>query len=252
MSLIEAERITKVYASSSSTLLALDEVSFDIRPGEFVSLVGPSGCGKSTLLNIIGGLHDHSSGQLTFRGEPLTKPRADIGMMFQTPVLFPWRTVAQNVMLPGRVLRRDRRMQEQRCAELLELVGLAGFENRYPNELSGGMRQRAALARLLAYDPEVLLMDEPFGALDEFTRETLDLELLRVWATTGKTVVFVTHNISEAVFLSDRVFVMTPRPGRLEAIVDVDLPRPRDREILNNQRFHDIVLDIRRIFGVAD
>ncbi|HUF98129.1 MAG TPA: ATP-binding cassette domain-containing protein, partial [Ilumatobacter sp.] len=191
-------------------------------------------------------------GQPRVRGESLGKPRADIGMMFQTPVLFPWRTVAANVMLPGSVLKLDRARQRQRTAELLELVGLAGFEDRYPNELSGGMKQRVALARLLAYDPEVLLMDEPFGALDEFTREALDLELLRVWSATKKTVVFVTHNISEAVFLSDRVFVMTPRPGRLEAVVDVDLPRPRGRDAFNNSRFHDHVREIREIFGVAD
>lgn len=252
MTLIEADQLTKVYATASTTLLALDQVSFDVQPGEFVSLVGPSGCGKSTLLNLIGGLHEHSSGSLTFRGEPLTEPRAEIGMMFQTPVLFPWRTVAQNVELPGQVLGLDRKTQERRGEELLALVGLGGFEDRYPNELSGGMKQRAALARLLAYDPEVLLLDEPFGALDEFTRETLDLELLRVWSTTGKTVVFVTHSISEAVFLSDRVFVMTPRPGRLEAVVDIDLHRPRTRELMHDPRFGELVLEIRRIFGLAD
>lgn len=248
--LIEGRHLTKVYGTSTGPLVALDDVSFTIKAGEFVSLVGPSGCGKSTLLNLLGGLDERSDGTLQLDGTALDRPRADIGMMFQTAVLFPWRTVMANIRLPGTILGLDAKAQKRRCEELLELVGLAGFGDRYPNELSGGMRQRVALARLLAHDPKVLLMDEPFGALDEFTRETMNLELLRIWSATGKTVVFVTHNIGEAVFLSDRVFVMTPRPGRLAGVVDIDLPRPRTPEVMRDARYGDHVFEIRRMLGV--
>jgi len=248
--LIEGRHLTKVYATSTGPLVALDDVSFSIREGEFVSLVAPSGYEKSTLLSLMGGLEERSEGTLTLNGEDLYKPRADIGFMLQTAVLFPWRTVMENVRLPGTILSLDKQAQAKRCAELIELVGLGGFEERYPNELSGGMRQRVALARLLAHDPDVLLMDEPFGALDEFTRETMNLELLRIWSATKKTVVFVTHNIGEAVFLSDRVFVMTPRPGRLAGIVEVDLPRPRTTDVMRDQRYSEIVFEIRHMLGV--
>jgi NitT/TauT family transport system ATP-binding protein len=250
--LIEGRHLSKVYGTATGSLVALDDVSFDVAPGEFVSLVGQSGCGKSTLLNLLGGLDERSEGSLSLAGDDLDRPRADIGMMFQTSVLFPWRTVRQNVLLPGEVLGLDKQEQARRCQDLLALVGLEGFEDRYPRELSGGMRQRVALARLLAHDPTVLLMDEPFGALDEFTRETMNLELLRVWASTGKTVVFVTHNIGEAVFLADRVFVMTPRPGRLAGVIEVDLPRPRTTAMMREQRYADLVFEIRRLLGVDD
>ena len=248
--LIEGRGVSKIYGTSTGPLVALTDISFTIEEGEFVSLVGPSGCGKSTLLNLLGGLDERSDGSLTLSDTELDRPRADIGMMFQTAVLFPWRTVTDNVRLPGIVLGLDKEAQRKRCDELLDLVGLNGFGDRYPNELSGGMRQRAALARLLAHDPKVLLMDEPFGALDEFTRETMNLELLRVWSTTKKTVVFVTHNIGEAVFLSDRVFVMTPRPGRLAGIVEIDLPRPRTPEVMRNPRYSELIFDIREMLGV--
>jgi NitT/TauT family transport system ATP-binding protein len=250
--LIEGRHLSKVYGTATGPLVALDDVSFDVAPGDFVSLVGQSGCGKSTLLNLLGGLDERSEGSLSLAGDDLDRPRADIGMMFQTSVLFPWRTVRQNVLLPGEVLGLDKQEQARRCQDLLALVGLEGFEDRYPRELSGGMRQRVALARLLAHDPTVLLMDEPFGALDEFTRETMNLELLRVWASTGKTVVFVTHNIGEAVFLADRVFVMTPRPGRLAGVIEVDLPRPRTTAMMREQRYADLVFEIRRLLGVDD
>ncbi|MFC5067404.1 ABC transporter ATP-binding protein [Flaviflagellibacter deserti] len=248
--LIQGSHLTKIYATSTGPLVALDDVSFDIREGEFVSLVGPSGCGKSTLLSLLGGLEERSEGTLTLNGQDLDRPRPDIGFMLQTAVLFPWRSVMENIRLPGAILGLDRKAQAERCQELLELVGLAGFGDRYPNELSGGMRQRVALARLLAHDPDVLLMDEPFGALDEFTRETMNLELLRIWSATGKTVVFVTHNIGEAVFLSDRVFVMTPRPGRLAGVVEIDLPRPRQTEMMREPRYSELVFDIRHMLGV--
>ncbi|MDX6806743.1 ABC transporter ATP-binding protein [Terrihabitans rhizophilus] len=249
-SLIEGNRLSKVYATATGPLVALDNVSFGIEEGEFISLVGPSGCGKSTLLSILGGLEEKSDGTLVLAGKHHDAPRPDLGMMFQTSVLFSWRTIRENVKLPGIILGLDRKQQAERCDELLDMVGLNGFGDRYPDELSGGMRQRVALARLLAHDPRVLLMDEPFGALDEFTRETMNNELLRIWEKTGKTVVFVTHNVGEAVFLSDRIFVMTPRPGRLEGIIDVDLPRPRKAEIMRDPRFSELVFDIRRMLGV--
>ena len=248
--LIEGNNIDKVYATATGPLVALTDVSFAIEEGEFVSLVGPSGCGKSTLLSILGGLEKRTDGTLVLAGQHLAEPRRDIGMMFQTSVLFPWRTIRQNVRLPGEILGLDKKQQAERADELLDMVGLNGFGERYPSELSGGMRQRVALARLLAHDPRVLLMDEPFGALDEFTRETMNLELLRIWEKTKKTVVFVTHNIGEAVFLSDRIFVMTPRPGRLEGIVEVDLPRPRETAVMREPRYAELVFEIRRMLGV--
>lgn len=248
--LIDAEHLTKVYGTATGPLVALADVSFTIEEGEFISLVGPSGCGKSTLLSILGGLEERSEGDLNLDGETLDRPRTDIGMMFQSSVLFPWRTARENVRLPGIVLGLDAKEQAAKCDELLDLVGLSGFGDRYPNELSGGMRQRVALARLLAHGPRVLLMDEPFGALDEFTREAMNLELLRVWEKTRKTVVFVTHNVGESVFLSDRVFVMTPRPGRLAGILEVDLPRPRTTTMMREPRYSELVFEIRHMLGV--
>jgi NitT/TauT family transport system ATP-binding protein len=250
MGLIEGKSLTKVYATATGPLVALDDVSFTVNEGEFISLVGPSGCGKSTLLSILGGLEERSDGDLVLAGKHHDSPRPDIGMMFQTSVLFPWRSIRENVRLPGIILGLDKKQQAERCDELLDMVGLNGFGERYPSELSGGMRQRVALARLLAHNPRVLLMDEPFGALDEFTRETMNVELLRIWEKTGKTVIFVTHNIGEAVFLSDRIFVMTPRPGRLEGIVEVDLPRPRQTDVMREPRYSELVFQIRRMLGV--
>ncbi|WP_197375278.1 ABC transporter ATP-binding protein [Mycolicibacterium baixiangningiae] len=250
-SLITARSLYKVFPSSSGPVLALDDVSFDIRAGEFVSLVGPSGCGKSTLLNIIGGLLHHSRGELRYAGEEHSQPRREFGMMFQTPLLLPWRTVLKNVMLPVEVLGLRKAEAKTRAEDLLTMVGLSEFAGRYPAELSGGMKQRVALCRLLVSDPEVLLMDEPFGALDEFTREAMNAELLRVWAETKKTAIFVTHNISEAVFLSDRVFVMTPRPGRLAGVVEIDLPRPRTEAIWSSPELLEYTAQIRGILGGA-
>ncbi|WP_103333649.1 ABC transporter ATP-binding protein [Pseudotabrizicola formosa] len=249
-SLIQGQNLSKVYGTATGPLVALDDVSFHIEEGEFISLVGPSGCGKSTLLSILGGLEAKTEGTLVVGGKHHDAPRADIGMMFQTSVLFPWRSIRENVRLPGLILGLDKRQQAQRSEELLDMVGLNGFGDRYPGELSGGMRQRVGLARLLAHDPRMLLMDEPFGALDEFTRETMNLELLRIWEKTRKTVIFVTHNIGEAVFLSDRVFVMTPRPGRLEGIVEIDLPRPRTTAMMRDPRYSELVFEIRRMLGV--
>jgi NitT/TauT family transport system ATP-binding protein len=206
---------------------ALAEITLDVRRHEFVTLVGRSGCGKSTLLRIIAGLIPPTSGSLAIGGVPVTGPRRDVGMLFQTPALLPWRSVLENVLLPIEILRLDTREYGRRARELLELVGLSDFADRAPWELSGGMQQRAALCRALVADPQILLMDEPFAALDALTREDLSLELQRIWSEDRKTIVFVTHSIEEAVLLADRVVVMSPRPGRVERIVPVDLERPR-------------------------
>lgn len=247
---LRSTELAKDYTDRSGTALqALAPVTFDINAGEFVALVGPSGCGKSTLLNLIGGLISPSAGSMDFRGEAVAGPRAEIGMMFQAPVLFPWRTVMSNVMLPVDVRRRKRADFTERAKSLLALVGLEAFASNYPGELSGGMQQRASLARLLLQDPDVLLLDEPFGALDEFTREDMNLMLLDIWSDTGKTAVLVTHNIQEAVFLADRVFVMSPRPGRLVDVVDVAFPRPRTIELTRTPEFQDCVFDVRKALG---
>jgi len=249
---IVAADLCKTYATQDgSEVVALEDVNFEIAPGEFIVLVGPSGCGKSTLLNLIGGLLRRSSGTLRFRGEEIEEPHPEIGMMFQSPVLFPWRTTLVNVLLPVDVRREKRKEHRDRARELLKLVGLEAFADKYPRELSGGMQQRAALCRLLLQDPDVMLLDEPFGALDEFTRESMNHELLRLWSGTSKTAILVTHNIEEALFLADRVFVMSARPGRLTRIIDVDLPRPRQTAVIHNEAFQDKVLEIRALLGVA-
>ena len=247
----EVEGLYKVFPTDAGSVMALRDVNLDVRPGEFLSFVGPSGCGKSTLLNIIAGLLPATHGEIRFKGQPISEPSRDIGMMFQTSVLFPWRTILQNVLMPVEIFGWDKKEYTPKALELLEAVGLGSFVKAYPAQLSGGMQQRASLARVLLYDPEVLLLDEPFGALDEFTRENMNLELLKIWTETGKTVIFVTHNINEAVFLSDRVVVMTPRPGEVARVVDVDLPRPRRLEVMKNQRFAELVFEIRELLGVA-
>jgi len=229
--------------------VALQNIALDIGLGEFVAIVGPSGCGKSTLLRILSGLIPASSGDVWFGGERVDGPRRDIGIVFQSPVLFPWRTVLENVLLPIDVQKRDRRRNLDRARELLDLVKLAEFENRYPAELSGGMQQRVGIARALVHDPAMLLMDEPFGALDAMTREHMNVELQRLWMARSKTVLFITHSISEAVFLADRVVVMTPRPGRIAEILTIDLARERTLDIMNTPAFGDYVRRIRAHFG---
>ncbi|MGY1706738.1 ABC transporter ATP-binding protein [Geodermatophilus sp. SYSU D00697] len=236
---------------SGEQLVALEGATFDVAPGSFVSLVGPSGCGKSTLLNVVGGLVPRTAGSVRFHDAEVDGPSSRMGMMFQSSVLFPWRTVLANVLVPVDVARQKRSDHEARARELLEAVGLGAFAKSYPKELSGGMRQRVALCRLLLQDPEVMLLDEPFGALDEFTRESMNLLLLDFWQGTGKTVLFVTHNIQEAVFLSDRVVVMTPRPGRIARVLDIDLPRPRQISDMKTPRFQEYVFDVRALLGVS-
>ena len=235
--ILVAEGIDKTYQSRDGELRALREISFQVSTGEFVSLVGPSGCGKTTLLRILGGLLEAEKGVVRIDGQVLTEPRQEIGFIFQNPTLMPWRTVLKNVTLPLEIRGANGDAQKNRALQLLDLVGLLGFENSYPHELSGGMQQRVAIARALVYEPSILLMDEPFGSLDAITRNQMNLELLRIWRATGKTIVMVTHTIQEAVFLADRVLVMSARPGHIRATIPVDLPRPRDTDLFYNEEF---------------
>ena len=226
---VQAERVSKVYVSRQGPMLAVHDLSLEMRHEHFVCLLGPSGCGKSTLLSMIAGFVTPTSGRILVDGEPVTRPGRDRGVVFQEYVLFPWRTARQNVEF-GPLLRRLRPAEQRQIAErYLALVGLAEHAHKYPRELSGGMKQRVAIARALANAPEVLLMDEPFGALDAQTREVMQEELLKIWLAERKTIVFVTHSISESLYLADEIVVMTARPGRIKAIVLVDLPRPRER-----------------------
>ena len=224
---ISVDHVSQVFRSGRTRLHALDDIELDVRENEFVTLVGRSGCGKSTLLRIIAGLLRATSGEVTIGGRRVTGSRADVSLMFQRSALLPWRNVIQNVLLPAQILKLDRRGSRRRAEELLALAGLEGFESRRPHELSGGMQQRVALCRALIHDPAVLLMDEPFAALDALTREELSLELQRIWSEYRKTIVFVTHSIQEATLLADRIVVMSPRPGRIARVLEVKAPRPR-------------------------
>ena len=247
--LISVSDLEKTYVTRGrARIQALAGISLDIHTGEFVTIVGQSGCGKTTLLKILAGLIPRSSGLVSLRGRPVNGPSRDIGVVFQDPVLLPWRTVLRNVLLPAQVLGLDPTSSQTRAMRLLELADLAGFEDKYPHELSGGMRQRVAIGRALVHQPSLLLMDEPFGALDAMTREFMNLELLRIWGESGKTIVFITHSIPEAVFLADRVVVMSARPGRVQEIVSVDLPRPRDLDMMASDEFGVYARKIRHLF----
>jgi NitT/TauT family transport system ATP-binding protein len=247
--LIQVRALNKRYATRSGEIVkALDNVSIDVADGEFVTVVGPSGCGKTTLLKILAGILRRTSGDILLRGSPVNGPRPDVGVVFQTPVLLPWRTVLANMMLPIELQRLPRKEYEQRAQRYLQTARLAGFEQKYPSELSGGMQQRVGIGRALIRDPALLLMDEPFGALDAMTRDEMNLELLRIWTESSKTVMLVTHSIAEAVFLADRVIVMTPRPGRISDVITVDLPRPRALDMINSEVFGDYTRMIRRHF----
>jgi NitT/TauT family transport system ATP-binding protein len=247
MPIIVLDRVSKTYPSRAGTTEALQDVSLAVERGEFVSLIGPSGCGKSTLLRIVGDLVAPSAGTVTVNGKSPQAARLgrDYGIVFQAPVLYDWRTVEANVRLPLEVMGWPRGERDERVRALVRLVGLDGFRRHFPWQLSGGMQQRVAIARALVTHPSILLMDEPFGALDEMTRERLNLELLSVCGETGATVLFVTHSIAEAVFLSTRVAVLTPRPGRLARVVDVDLPRPRSEKTRALPRFFELVTTVR-------
>ncbi|HEY0218960.1 MAG TPA: ABC transporter ATP-binding protein [Afipia sp.] len=246
--ILVADRLSVVYQSSRGPQRAIDDLTLSIKTGEFVSILGPSGCGKSTFLNVVAGLLRATSGVVTVRGEAVAAPRADIGVVFQKPTLLPWATVLQNVLVPIRALNRDVEAATPRAIEILSLVGLGDFAHHYPQELSGGMQQRVGIARALIHDPGLLLMDEPFAALDAMTRERMSQELLDIWEASGKTVLFITHSIPEAVFLSDRIFIMTASPARLHDEVIVDLPRPRSLDAMSAPEFGSICGRIRRMF----
>jgi NitT/TauT family transport system ATP-binding protein len=233
-------------------VLAVDHVSLEARPGEFVSIVGPSGCGKSTLLRLIAGLIPLTEGGIAVNGLDVTEPRQDVALMFQRPTLLPWRTALQNALLPPKLGGKLDDSAERRAYELLDMVGLSGFEHTYPRHLSGGMQQRVALARLLMVGVDVLLLDEPFAAVDQLTRERLNLELLRVHERMSATALLVTHNITEAILLADRVVVMTPRPGRIADVIDVPFPRPREQEMVAEREFQELVLRAYRGLQVPD
>jgi NitT/TauT family transport system ATP-binding protein len=245
---LSVDRLSKVYATRDGEVRALDDVSLTQRRGEFLSHVGPSGCGKSTLLMIAAGLLAPSSGTVRVHGGKVERPRTDIGIVFQNPVLLEWRTALGNIMLQAEARKMDRRKAEARARELLASVGLGGFEDKYPHELSGGMRQRVSICRALIHNPDHLLMDEPFGALDALTRDQLVLDLQALVSRQRMTVLFITHSIAEAVFLSDRVVVMTPRPGRIDHIIDIKLPRPRTLAMRESPEFADYSRQILDLF----
>lgn len=247
---IEIKNVSMKYETEKGKVTALSNVSFNVQTGEFLSLLGPSGCGKTTLLRIIADLLQPTEGEVLVGGKPPRESRLKqkYGIVFQNPVLYDWRKVKKNVSLPLELLKVNKSEQEKRVLELLQLVGLEKFKDHYPWQLSGGMQQRVAIARALAAEPEILLMDEPFSALDEFSRERLNDELLNIWSKTNKTVIFVTHSIPEAVYLSDRVCVLSPHPGRLSAIVEIDLPRPRRKELRDTPHFFNLVSKIRNSF----
>ena len=252
--IIEIEHVSQVFQTSArKDHLALSDISLTIDEGAFVSILGPSGCGKSTLLYIVGGFVNPTSGTATMKGRAITGPGPDRGPVFQEFALFPWKTVLGNVMYGPRQQGVRAAEAEGQSRTLIEMVGLKGYENFYPKELSGGMKQRVALARTLAYHPEVLLMDEPFGALDAHTRTRLQNDLLNIWERDRKTVLFVTHSVDEAVFLSDKVVMMSKSPGRIREVSDIDLPRPRRRsELLLDPRYQKYIVDIERMFDESD
>ncbi len=253
---VSVQGVSKTFVSADGVQTkALESINLDIMPGEFVSLIGPSGCGKSTLLRLIGDLTLPTTGDITVNGKPARQARLDrdYGIVFQAPVLFDWRTVHGNVALPLEVKGMARADRNVRVPAMLDLVELRDFANHYPYQLSGGMQQRVSIARALALEPSILLMDEPFGALDEMTRERMNSEVQRIWERTGTTVVFVTHSIPEAVFLSTRVAVMSPRPGKISRVIDIDLPRPRTDDTRESERYFALVTEVRETLrGRAD
>ncbi len=250
--LLTVDNVSKSYvdAAANSTLV-LSDVNLSIRAGEFVSVIGPSGCGKTTLMKICAGLLPQTSGTVRFDGVPGNPPPRKMGVVFQSAALLPWRTVLANILLPAVIQKADMRVAKTRAAELLEMLNLTGTESKYPWELSGGMQQRVSIARALVLEPEIIFMDEPFGALDAMTREKLNIDLQDIHKRTGATIMFVTHNISEAVFLSDRIVAMAARPGRIAEIIDVDLSRPRTQESYVGEDFRDVETRVRHSFDLA-
>jgi len=243
--IVAAEGVSLVYQTRRGTITALENLDLSIGRGEFFSLIGPSGCGKSSFLKVAAGLLPLTSGSMTLDGSAVQGPRREVGVIFQRPTLFPWKTVLHNVLLPAETLNLDKDAARARAEELLKMVGLDEFADNYPNELSGGMQQRVGIVRALIHDPDVLLMDEPFAALDALTREHMMMEFQDIWMTTEKSVLFITHSIPEAVFLSDRVAVMSQRPGRIIREHRVDLDRPRNLSTMANTAFNKICNELR-------
>ena len=248
---IALEGVHLTYRARRGTVPALQDVGLEARPGEFIAVVGPSGCGKSTLLKLVSGLLLPTAGTVRVKGKAVTAPTPEVGIVFQSPLLMPWRSVLENVLLPIEIRGLGVARHEKAARDLLKLVGLSGFEDRAPYELSGGMQQRVGLCRALVHDPEILLMDEPFGALDAMTREQMNSELQRIWMERRKTVLLITHSIAEAVYLADRVVVMSPRPGRVVGEVAIDLPRPRTLEMTESVAFAQAANRVRRLLGTA-
>ncbi len=243
--------VSKSYGRGKQAHLAISDASFDVMAGELVALVGPSGCGKSTLLKILAGLHAHDAGEVRIgSAQHPFDPARDVGMVFQAPLLLKWRRILDNILLPAEILGLPMAAARERGRALMQMVGLAGYEDKYPYELSGGMQQRAAIARALVHDPKLVLMDEPFGALDALTREKMNLELLRIWKESGKTIVFVTHGISEAVFLGTRVVVLTAGPARMADNFDIELPRPRTLDQKTHEAFGVYTRRIYKLLGM--
>ena len=249
---IEIAGVSKTYRTRDGEVPSLRPLDFSVDAGEFLVVVGPSGCGKSTLLKMIAGLLAPSEGEIRVQDRLVTRPHSDVGIVFQSPLLLPWRSVFRNVMMPVEVKGLPRATYEARAHALLKMVGLEGFEDKYPYQLSGGMQQRASICRALVHDPKIVLMDEPFGALDAMTRERMNVELQRIQRETQKTVLLITHSIPEAVFLADRVLVMSERPGTIAAIYDVNLPRPRSLDVLSDPAFVQLAQTIRRHFDAPD
>ncbi|MFC7135419.1 MULTISPECIES: ABC transporter ATP-binding protein [Salinibaculum] len=255
--IISFNDVSKVYGDGDEAVTALEDIDLDIDSGKFVSIVGPSGCGKTTLLHMTSGLIEPTRNEVLVNGTNVQSPNHDrqsVGLVFQQPVLLEWRDVMDNILLPIEIMSENGTIEEgmdhyrKRAEELIDLVGLEGFKDVYPNELSGGMQQRVSICRSLIYDPEILLMDEPFGALDALTRDRMNREILRIWRDTRKTIIFVTHNLEEAIYLSDQVVVLSSRPGRVMDIIDVDLERPRKDDIRTDARFQDLVSDAYEYF----
>ncbi|MCD6302883.1 MAG: ABC transporter ATP-binding protein [Anaerolineae bacterium] len=250
--ILVADQLQMTYTAPDLSLEALAEADMAVMQHEFVCIIGPSGCGKSTLLRLLGGLVKPTAGRVLYRGRPLDHPCSTIGIVFQQPTLMPWRTVIKNVELPLQILGIPAKMREQRALAMLELVGLHDFRHSLPRELSGGMQQRVALARALVHQPDTLLLDEPFGSLDALTRELMNDELLRIWGQQRQTAIMITHDIQEAIYLADRVLVMSPRPGRILEEVPIHLPRPRDRSVLYNPRFAELARHLRAALHLGD
>ncbi len=243
---VDVRGVSKVYASERGPVNALQNFSMTVAEGDFVAIVGPSGCGKTTLLWGLTGLHPFTGGEALLLGSPMRKPRKEIGIIFQQANLLPWRTLLQNILFPLEIMHENLADYRQRVKQLIASVQLEGFEDHFPRELSGGMQQRASIARALSFDPKILLMDEPFGALDAYTRDEMDTLILGIWKQTGKTIAFVTHRIEEAVYLANTVYVMTPRPGTNSAVFHIDLPRPRPEGITMERKYFEIVAEIKR------